>query len=144
MKAKFLSLLLLVCGLLSNANIQAQPLELIDIKINQLTLSVELADSPKERAKGLMGRKTAKPGMLFVYNSPQETAFWMANTLIPLDLAYIDEKGVIVSIIQMQAMDESTHPSPGEVIGALEMELGWYAKHQVKVGDKIEFVLADQ
>lgn len=119
--------------------VSAEPLELVKIKVNQQHLEVELADTPQERAKGLMERKDAKPGMLFVYPYPKQTAFWMANTLIPLDLAYIDENGVITSIIQMKALDETTHPSPGKVIAALEMELGWFAKNNVKVGDKIEF-----
>ncbi|WP_438863182.1 DUF192 domain-containing protein [Neptunicella sp.] len=143
MKVKFLAALLLLCGW-CHAAVAQDATQYIDIKINQLQLTVELADTPKKRSKGLMDRKTAEPGMLFVYRRPQETAFWMANTLIPLDLAYINEEGVIVSIIQMQALDETTHPSPGEVIGALEMELGWYAKHQIKVGDKVEFDLSDK
>ncbi|MDN4501366.1 DUF192 domain-containing protein [Alteromonadaceae bacterium BrNp21-10] len=117
---------------------EAIKFELVKVQVKQLTLEVELADTPQLRAQGLMHRTTAKPGMLFVYPYPQQTAFWMRNTLIPLDLAYIDQQGTIVAIIQMNAMDDTTHPSPTAIVGALEMELGWYAKQGIKVGDVIQ------
>ena len=111
----------------------------IDIKVKGKPLTVELADTYEKRAQGLMFRQQANPGMLFVYAEPQKAAFWMRNTLIPLDLAYINEKGIIVAIIQMQALDETTHPSPVPIIAALEMELGWFAANGIGIGDKIIF-----
>lgn len=62
--------------------------------------SIELADTPRERAQGLMFRETMpqSAGMLFVYPRPQRAAFWMKNTLIPLDMIFMDARGVVTHI----------------------------------------------
>lgn len=62
--------------------------------------SVEVADTEGERAQGLMNRPemASAAGMLFVYDHPQRAQFWMANTLIPLDMIFAGEDGTILKV----------------------------------------------
>ena len=107
----------------------------VDIRDPDATLRfhVEVVDTAAERAEGLMHRESLPrfSGMLFVYDRPQPVAFWMKNTLIPLDMLFFDTAGRLTRIqSQAQPLDET--PVVGgdavqyllEINGGLAAELG--------------------
>ncbi|PTV94638.1 hypothetical protein C8J27_107170 [Rhodobacter aestuarii] len=93
--------------------------------------SVEIADTDEKRAQGLMGRTQLKPGagMLFVYPSPRPVAFWMHNTLIPLDMIFVDDAGRITNVhANARPLDETPIPSRGPAQYVLEIGGGQAAR----------------
>ncbi|MYL07594.1 MAG: DUF192 domain-containing protein, partial [Gemmatimonadales bacterium] len=99
------------------------------------------ADDADERQRGLMFRESLEEnqGMLFVYPEQRILGFWMRNTLIPLDIAYIDREGRIVDIQQMEPQTTETHDSAAPAMYALEMNQGWFEANGIRIGDLIEF-----
>jgi uncharacterized membrane protein (UPF0127 family) len=110
-------------------------------------LPMEMADSDEEHAYGLMDRSSLAPeaGMLFVYGSTQDSTsgFWMFRTRIPLDIAFLDSAGVVVSVMSMQPcelLDPAwcTRYSPGvPYMSALEANRGFFARHGVTPGARV-------
>lgn len=104
----------------------------------QLAFSIELADTPAERSQGLMFRETMprSAGMLFVYEYPQRVAFWMKNTLIPLDMLFVDANGRI-SHIHENAIPKDLTVIPGgdSVFAVLEINGGLVAQYGISVGN---------
>ncbi len=95
------------------------------------TFSIEIADDPQERALGLMNRETMPrgAGMLFVYPDAREVSFWMHDTLIPLDMIFIDESGRVVRVAaQARPLDETPVPSGAPVRFVLEINGGLAAR----------------
>jgi uncharacterized membrane protein (UPF0127 family) len=92
-----------------------------------MALTVEIADTPDERARGLMYREAldADSGMLFVWPADTGSGFWMKDTLIPLSIAFIDSGGVIVDIQDMEPLDETLHRSPEPYRWAVEANQGY-------------------
>ncbi len=94
---------------------------------------VEVADDPEERSKGLMfvEHMASGAGMLFIYDRPQPVAFWMKNTLIPLDMIFADARGVVRKV-HSGAVPEDLTPIEGggdiqyvlEINGGLAGSLG--------------------
>lgn len=114
-------------------------LPVIDLTIKTAKLKAEVAADANSRTIGLMNRFSLKPdqGMIFVFAQSEPLAFWMRNTFVPLSIAYIDSKGVIVNIVDMKPQDESTHPSTGPAMFALEMKQGWFKERGIVAGDKV-------
>lgn len=115
----------------------ALPSDILTIRFFQVT--AEVAKSPVERARGLMGR-TALPlnhGMLFIFEEPDRQCFWMRNTPLPLTIAFIDDEGRIVNFADMEPYSDEPHCSAKPVRFALEMERGWFKKRGVLTGDKV-------
>ena len=99
----------------------------------QQRFTVEVADDGAERAQGLMFRESmpSSSGMLFVYDAPQRAAFWMKNTLIPLDMIFADETGRVRKV-HSNAIPGDTTPIEGgdgirfvlEINGGLAARMG--------------------
>lgn len=107
---------------------------------------VELADTPETLARGLMWRRELAPGhgMLFVFPEPREVAFWMRNTLIPLDMVFIKQDLTIGHIhADARPLDESGIPSKVPVIAVLEIAGGQAAEQGLNIGDKVETSLLE-
>jgi len=107
------------------------------------TLWIEIAETPYKRQRGLMFRKSMPEnrGMLFVFQKPQQLSFWMKNTYIPLDIAFISADSVILNIRQMQPLNASIHYlSDGEALYAIEANMGWFKKHGITSGQKVKIV----
>jgi uncharacterized membrane protein (UPF0127 family) len=109
----------------------------------EVTVEVEVADSPSERRVGLMNRPSLPEdaGMVFLFEEPSDGGFWMKNTLIPLSIAFWSEEGRIVAILDMQPCESDSCPvyDPGvRFVGALEVNQGFFDRRGVRVGDRIE------
>ncbi len=101
---------------------------------------VELAVNDAERAQGLMYRKELPEGrgMLFDFQREQEVAFWMKNTLIPLDMIFIRADGRILRIAENTTpLSEQTIPSGGPVRGVLEVIGGTARRLGIAPGDRV-------
>ena len=114
-------------------------LPVIAMTIKNATLKAEVAADNATRSIGLMNRFSLAPdhGMLFVFAESQPLSFWMKNTFVPLSIAYVDAKGVIVNIVDMKPQDESTYSSAAAAMFALEMKQGWFKERGIVAGDKL-------
>lgn len=101
---------------------------------------VEIADDEPERNRGLMFRRSLAPdrGMLFIFPNERPVAFWMRNTLIPLDMIFVRADGTIRSIAhQTTPLDETPVPSGGPVLAVLEIAGGRARQIGALPGDRI-------
>ncbi len=119
-------------------------LPVIQLKIKNHEIYVEVANKKATQMAGLMFRKhmDSDNGMLFVFADSQPRSFWMKNTLIPLSIAYLDNKGAILNILEMPPRTEETFLSQGPAKFALEMNSGWFEKYGLKPGDVVEGALS--
>lgn len=110
------------------------------ITVKGVPLEVEIADSPEKRSMGLMYRHALPEdtGMLFIYPEDDVHSFWMVNTRIALDVAYLDAEGVIRSIRRLEPHDLKGKSSGEPVRMALEVPAGWFERHGVRVGDRVD------
>lgn len=112
-----------------------------------IPVTLEIAESAGERRRGLMERASlaADAGMLFVYDSPRDPdqGFWMYQTLIPLDIAFLDENGTIRAVRSMdpcppaQGQDCPVYPAGVSFSRALEMNQGYFESKGVAIGDRL-------
>jgi len=109
------------------------------IYLKDKPLYVELATTPEEWERGLMGRDFLPDscGMLFIFPYSDVRSFWMKNTTVPLSLAYIDSTFVIREIYDLRPLDETPVFSKARIQYAIEVNRGWFEKNGIKVGDTV-------
>lgn len=106
----------------------------------QARFMVELADTPAERSRGLMHRGSLPrgAGMLFVYDRPQSVSFWMRNTLIPLDIIFLDATGTVARVHENAVpLDETSIPGGGGIQFVLEINGGLAAQFGIGPGTEL-------
>ena len=134
-------------GFATAALAQDAPQSLPKIRLNAgiHNIDAQLAQTPEQREIGLMFRPAmpVNEGMLFAFERPAKQCFWMKNTLIPLDAAFVDDNGAIVNIEQMKPQSLASHCSDKPVRFVLEMNDGWFAKRGVKPGARLKDCLSD-
>lgn len=102
---------------------------------------VEMATTPEQQRVGEMFRKSIPPdgGMLFDWGTPRDVPMWMENTLVPLDMVFINADGTIRAIAENTVPQSlAVIPSHGPVRATLEVAAGTTAKLNIVVGDKVE------
>ena len=117
----------------------AQTLPVVELRAGMHLIKAEVAADFPSRGQGLMHRKSLAPnaGMLFIFDEAAPHCMWMKNTYIPLSVAFLDEKGAIINIADMQPHSEQSHCAARPALYALEMTRGWFAERGIKPGTKL-------
>jgi hypothetical protein len=105
-------------------------------------VKVEVANDDLARARGLMFRRSLgeDSGMLFIFPDSEDHAFWMKNTLIPLDMIFIGEDGQVVGVVERaapQTLNPRSVGAPSRYV--LEVNGGYCAKRGIAAGDRVRF-----
>jgi uncharacterized protein len=129
-------------GVISHFAFDAQAIKMLPttpMTLGGQPFTLEIADTPQTRRQGLMHRKSmpADHGMIFVFPEPDRLEFYMKNTLIALDVVYLDAGGQVVSIHPLEPLDESTVASAGPAMYAIELNQGTAQRLGLKAGDKL-------
>jgi len=108
------------------------------------TIRAEVANTSETRSQGLMYRDEVPDGtgMLFVFDREAERSFWMQNTYVALDVAFIDANFRIVDIQQMEPESTDIHDGARPAMFALEVRQGWFAEKGIAVGDRCELIFS--
>ena len=131
----------LICGPAEAKDPETAP-KFKKILVGKTPLRVEVVETLEKQERGLMFRQSLpeNEGMLFVYREPQELAFWMRNTFIPLDIVFVGADGIILNIHQARPLDESVlYRSAGAAKYVIETNQGWFSRHGIRPGDRVTF-----
>src|SRR6478736_5170730 len=123
------------------SGLQVIPLTITTLK-GPHAFRVEVARTPQEQAKGLMFRTEMGPdeGMIFPYTTPQVLSFWMRNTVISLDLVFIDEQHRIINIAENAVpYSEASILSAAPGVAVLELNGGRTRQLGIVAGNKVEW-----
>ena len=102
---------------------------------------VEVANTTAKHAKGLMHRKSlaSDSGMIFIYPKERWGSFWMKNTLVPLAIAFIDERGTIIEILHGEPLDVTLLTPSLPYLTVLEVNEGWFSNRNISIGAKVSW-----
>lgn len=138
----------ITCSTGTRSSSVSDPLRISVRLPDDTTITAETATTPQQQARGLMFRKNLAHdhGMLFMFSDQNPRGFWMYNTLIPLDIIWIDEDRRIVFISANTPPCPSQNPTecPNYGVGVparyvLELAAGQAMKHNLKVGEQLNF-----
>ena len=109
------------------------------VKIADKLINVEIADTQEKRVDGLKWRNSMpqNSGMLFIYDNDRLGGFWMRDTLIDLDIAFIDKKGFIVGVDTMKSQSSKIYKPEIAYRYVLELNAGFFKQHKIGVGEKV-------
>ncbi|EMK04412.1 hypothetical protein LEP1GSC166_2518 [Leptospira kirschneri] len=142
-------LLIFSIALYVSYNVYSKDVEKITIYVDEHPLLVEVVNTPADRARGLMYRKSMgeNEGMLFVFAKPEYLSFWMKNTQIPLSIAYFNSDRRITDIHDMKPnQTKELYHSSEKAMYALEVNQGWFTKRKIgkygvlKIPDRVRAV----
>ena len=109
-------------------------------------LEVEVADTPAARGQGLSGRsELAKDhGMLFIWEDGRsiDRMIWMKDMKIPISVAFFNQKRQVIQLADLDPPKAGSIPScvcSTAPLYALEVPQGWFAEHNIQLGDTLEF-----
>lgn len=107
-----------------------------------VTIDIEIADDNNKREIGLMGRPVMdeRQGMLFIFEKEHIASFWMKNTVLPLDMIFINKLGKIVTICKnTKPFSEEVYTATAMTLFVLEVNAGFTDKYGIKEGDRISW-----
>lgn len=111
------------------------------MEIGGVPFRAQLAVSDAEKMRGLMFRESLgeNDAMIFVYAAPQRASFWMKNTLIPLDIGFVDASGTLTEVKKLYPQNlDSVKSSRSDIAYCIEANAGWFAKNRVGVSAKLD------
>ncbi len=106
-------------------------------------IDIEIADNNYERQLGLMNRNemNENQGMLFIFPEVEMQSFWMRNTLISLDMIFVNDKKEIVTIHKnTKTLSDQSYPASKPSLYVVEVLAGFTDRHNIQVGDKINWI----
>ncbi len=119
-----------------------ESLPTVTLSVKDKKMRLWVASSEETRREGLMfvtkDQMGENRGMIFVFPDLDYRGFWMKNTIIPLDIAYLRSDGVIINILTMSPLDESTYRSEEPAQYAIEMHAGWFDQNGIRPGDRVD------
>ncbi len=124
---------------LNTAGAEDQQLPTVKLSILEYTITAELADTASARMIGLMHRThlPENSGMFFVFPVAGIHCMWMKDTVIPLDVAFLDETGKIINFAEMVPETLTPHCAASAARYALEVNSGWFEARKIRAGDRV-------